>query len=102
VRELRAAYADSDDVADADSDGASEPGADVGGADGVDPYQVLGLSRKVSDDEIKKTYRTLIRENHPDTLIAQGMPQEFIDVANEKMAAINAAYDAVEKERGLK
>jgi DnaJ like chaperone protein len=78
------------------------PGGDVGGADGVDPYQVLGLSRKVSDDEIKKTYRTLIRENHPDTLIAQGMPQEFIDVANEKMAAINAAYDAVEKERGLK
>ena len=78
------------------------PGGDVGGADGVDPYQVLGLSRKVSDDEIKKTYRTLIRENHPDTLIAQGMPQEFIDVANEKMAAINAAYDVVEKERELK
>ena len=78
------------------------PGGDVGAADGADPYQVLGLSRKVSDDEIKKTYRTLIRENHPDTLIAQGMPQEFIDVANEKMAAINAAYDVVEKERGLK
>lgn len=75
---------------------------DIGGADGADPYQVLGLSRQASEDEIKKTYRTLIRENHPDTLIAQGMPQEFIDVANEKMAAINAAYDVVEKERGLK
>jgi len=67
-----------------------------------DPYQVLGLERGVSDDVIKKTYRKLIRENHPDTLIAKGMPQEFIDVANEKMAAINAAYDLVEKERGLK
>lgn len=75
---------------------------DIGGADGAEPYQVLGLSSKASDDEIKKTYRTLIRENHPDTLIAQGMPQEFIDVANEKMAAINAAYDVIEKERGLK
>ena len=75
---------------------------DLGGTDGAGSYQVLGLSRKASDDEIKKTYRILIRENHPDTLIAQGMPQEFIDVANEKMAAINAAYDVIEKERGLK
>ena len=70
--------------------------------DGADPYQVLGLNRDTTDDGIKKTYRKLIRENHPDTLIAQGMPQEFIDVANEKMAAINAAYDRIEKERGLK
>ena len=66
-----------------------------------DPYQILGLERDVSDATIKKTYRKLIRENHPDTLIAKGMPQEFIDVANEKMAAINAAYDLVEKDRGL-
>ena len=77
------------------------------GGDGLDqetvnPYQVLGLERDVSDDMVKKTYRKLIRENHPDALIAKGMPQEFIDVANEKMAAINAAYDLVEKERGLR
>ncbi len=69
---------------------------------GADPYQVLGVTRKDTDDSIKKTYRKLIRENHPDTLIAQGVPQEFIDVANEKMAAINAAYDHIEKERGIK
>jgi DnaJ like chaperone protein len=67
-----------------------------------DPYQVLGLKSDAGDAEVKKTYRNLIRENHPDTLIAKGMPQEFIDVANEKMAAINAAYDVIEKERGLK
>ncbi len=72
------------------------------GADVADSYQVLGLTPKASDEAVKKTYRDLIRENHPDTLIAKGMPQEFIDVANEKMAAINAAYDLVEKERGLK
>jgi len=77
-------------------------GGPGGGEKPADPYQVLGLERGASDDLVKKTYRNLIRENHPDTLIAKGMPQEFIDVANEKMAAINAAYDLVEKERGLK
>jgi DnaJ like chaperone protein len=68
----------------------------------ADPYEVLGLTRKATDAEIKKTYRELIRQYHPDTLIAKGMPQEFVDVANQKMAAINAAYDSIEKERGLK
>ena len=73
----------------------------IGGADGVNSYQVLGLSREASDDEIKKTYRVLIRENHPDTLIAQGMPQEFVDLANETMAAINAAHDRIRRQRGM-
>ncbi|MEQ8195202.1 MAG: TerB family tellurite resistance protein [Rhodospirillales bacterium] len=74
----------------------------VGGADEADPYAVLGLARGAGDGDIKKTYRRLIRENHPDVLIAQGMPTEFVAVANEKMAAINAAYDRIEKERGLR
>ena len=73
------------------------------GTDGeTNAYEVLGLDRSASDDEVKTTYRKLIRENHPDTLVAQGLPQEFIDLANEKMATINAAYDRIEKERGLK
>ena len=73
------------------------------GSDGDDdPYEVLGVSRDASNEELKRTYRKLIRENHPDTLMAQGVPQEFIDLANEKMAAINAAYDRIEKQRGLK
>ena len=71
------------------------------GTDSADPYQILGVTRETSDDEIKKTYRTLSRENHPDTLIAKGMPQEFVDIANEKMASINAAYDQISKERSL-
>ena len=68
----------------------------------IDYYNVLGVSRKASDDEIKKAYRKLSREYHPDTLTAQGLPQEFIDLANEKMAAINGAYDSIGKERGMK
>jgi len=65
------------------------------------PYEILGIAADASDDEIKKVYRALIRENHPDTVIAQGMPQEFVDLANEKMATINAAYDDIRKKRGL-
>ncbi len=68
----------------------------------ADPYQVLGVTRDASDGEIRKAYLKLIKENHPDTLIAQGLPQEFIDLANEKMASINVAYDHVERERGVK
>jgi DnaJ like chaperone protein len=67
----------------------------------ADPYEVLGIARTASGGEIRKRYLALIREHHPDTVIAQGMPQEFVDLANEKMAHINAAYDRIEKERGL-
>lgn len=65
------------------------------------PYEVLGLGDGASEAEIKKAYRKLIHENHPDKLMAQGLPQEFIDLANEKMAAINAAYDSIKKQRGF-
>lgn len=66
-----------------------------------DPYRVLGLSQDVSDATVKSTYRRLIREHHPDRLIAQGLPEEFVRQANDKMAAINAAYDRIAKSRSL-
>jgi DnaJ like chaperone protein len=71
------------------------------GADDDDPYEILGINRGAPEKDIKSAYRKLIREHHPDRLIAKGMPQEFIDIANEKMATINHAYDRVEKERSL-
>ncbi len=72
------------------------------GPDSADPYTVLGIAHDTGDDAVKSAYRKLVRENHPDTLIAQGMPEEFIEVANDKLAAINAAYDKVAAQRGLK
>jgi DnaJ like chaperone protein len=69
---------------------------------GDSPYEVLGVPRVASDDDIKKTYRNLAREHHPDLLMAQGLPQEFIDVANDKLAAINNAYGQIRRERGMK
>lgn len=68
----------------------------------ADPYRVLGVSSAAGDDEVKRIYRKLIREHHPDALIAKGMPKAFVEVANAKMAAINAAYDQISRERGLK
>ncbi|MCH8957498.1 DnaJ domain-containing protein [candidate division KSB1 bacterium] len=68
----------------------------------ADPYEVLGLARGGGDDEIRTTYRRLVREHHPDKLIAQGMPKEFIEVANGKLASINDAYARIRRERGLK
>ena len=66
------------------------------------PYKVLGVSKDSSDQEIKDVYRKLIKENHPDMLIAKGMPEEFVETANNKMAQINSAYEEIEKIRGLK
>jgi DnaJ like chaperone protein len=66
-----------------------------------DPYEILGVARQASDQEIKSAYRKLLQENHPDKLMAQGLPEDFIEVANKKMAEINAAYDRIKKERGI-
>ena len=73
--------------------------ANLGTGDG-DPYGVLGVRRDASDAEIKAAHRKLVLENHPDKLVAQGMPAEFVDLANEKLATINAAYDQIRKQRG--
>ena len=71
------------------------------GAAKSDPYAVLGIARDASDAEGRTTWRKLTREHHPDTLIAQGMPQDFVDVATDEMATINEAYDRIAKQRGM-
>jgi DnaJ like chaperone protein len=68
----------------------------------ADPYVILGVSYDASEDEIKRSYRRLVRENHPDSLMARGVPEEFIKLATDKIAAINNAYDAICKERDLR
>ncbi len=67
----------------------------------TDPYVILGLSYVADDEELKQTYRRLVRENHPDSLIARGVPAEFIKLATDKLAAINTAYEKIRAERGL-
>jgi len=65
------------------------------------PYDVLEVDPSISDEELKQHYRKLVRENHPDRLMARGVPEEFIEIANKKIAAINQAYDEIARERGL-
>jgi DnaJ like chaperone protein len=68
----------------------------------TDPYVILGLSYAADEEELKQTYRRLVRENHPDSLMARGVPAEFIKLANDKLAAINNAYEKIQMERGLR
>lgn len=67
-----------------------------------DPYEVLGLPHDVADEALKAHYRRLVKDNHSDRLAAHGVPREFQAMADRKLAAINAAYDAILRERGLR
>lgn len=67
-----------------------------------DPYAVLCLERDASDAEIKARHRALVSESHPDRAIARGLPQEAVAIATGRLAAINAAYDRIAQERGLR
>jgi DnaJ like chaperone protein len=69
--------------------------------DTADPYVILGIGYEANEDEIRRTYRMLVRENHPDSLIGRGVPDKFVRLATEKLAAINEAYGQVLEERGL-
>jgi len=64
------------------------------------PYIVLGLAPSASMKEVKAAWLRLTREHHPDTLIAKGVPPDYVDLATRKMAEINAAYDKIRQERG--
>ncbi|MBL0374487.1 DnaJ family molecular chaperone [Rhizobium sp. KVB221] len=66
--------------------------------EGRDPYIVLGVSRKDDFHTIKQRYRSLVKEHHPDRLIARGMPSSFHAIAHDRMAKFNAAYSAIERE----
>jgi DnaJ like chaperone protein len=70
-------------------------------SDEPDAYSVLGVSQSTSDEEIRATWKGLMRANHPDSLAARGVPAEFIARANDKVARINAAWDRIKRERGL-
>ena len=58
-------------------------------------YKILGLSENASLEEVSNQYRKLIKEYHPDKLQGMGLPKEFIELANEKLSAINKAYTEI-------
>jgi DnaJ like chaperone protein len=63
------------------------------------PYEALGVEPSISNEDLKSHYRRLVADNHPDKLLARGVPVEFVTIATEKVATITAAYEAIAKER---
>jgi DnaJ like chaperone protein len=64
-----------------------------------DPWAVLGVARDTSFEEVRRHYLRLVSDNHPDRMMARGVPEEFLALANDRMAALNAAYETIERGR---
>lgn len=62
-------------------------------------YAVLGVDSEISDSALKKSYRRLMSQHHPDKLVAKGLPEEMIKLANQKTAEIKAAYEQIKNSR---
>ena len=67
----------------------------------ADAYAVLGANANDSADELKRKYRELAKRNHPDALRAQGLPEEMVGKATERMSRINAAWTTIREARGI-
>ena len=67
----------------------------------AEAYAMLGVNSKTSDAEVKKAYRRLMNQHHPDKLIAKGLPQEMIQIATEKTQQIKAAWEQIKSARGM-
>ena len=66
-----------------------------------DPYRILGVGRALALPDIRRAYLKLVAENHPDRLMARGLPQEALRLATERLAAINRAFERIERERAV-
>lgn len=64
-----------------------------------DAYAMLNVSESSTDTEIKKSYRRLMNQHHPDKLVSKGMPEEMVKLATEKTQEIKAAYELIKKSR---
>ena len=69
------------------------------GRDKGDPYLILGIDELASDDDVRKAYRRAAAANHPDRLVARGLPSEMTAMATHKMALINRAYSQIKADR---
>ena len=65
-------------------------------------YEVLGVGPESSDADVKKAYRRLMNQNHPDKLVAKGLPESMMKVAEEKTRQVRAAYELISEARGIK
>lgn len=64
-----------------------------------DPYDVLGVDPDMPTDEIKSAWRDLVRNTHPDRMMARGVPEEAVKLAEKRMIAINRAWEQIQESR---
>ncbi|MCI4666253.1 MAG: molecular chaperone DjiA [Neomegalonema sp.] len=64
-----------------------------------DPYQLLGVLADAPLEEVKAAWRALVRETHPDRMMARGVPEEAVKLATERLQALNAAYERIKTDR---
>ncbi len=67
--------------------------------DHADPYLVLSVTRDTPLPEIRKRWREMVRETHPDRMIARGVPEEAVKIATKKLAEINEAYEQIQAQK---
>lgn len=65
-------------------------------------YATLGIKSDASAQEVKRAYRKLVSQYHPDKLVSQGLPDEMMEVSKKRVREINAAYDEIKASRGIK
>lgn len=65
-------------------------------------YEVLGVTRESTDAEVTKAYRRLMNQNHPDKLVARGLPESMMKVAEEKTRQVRAAYEVLRDARAMR
>ena len=63
---------------------------------------MLGLDARASDQDVKRAYRKLVRQYHPDRLVSQVLPEEMMERAKARVRDINLAYDRLKQARGFK
>jgi DnaJ like chaperone protein len=64
-------------------------------------YRILNSTPESPNEEIKKNYKALVKDFHPDTIISKGLPEEFINFATKRFQEIQEAYEKIKKDRGL-
>jgi DnaJ like chaperone protein len=65
-------------------------------------YATLGIKESAPDAEVKKAYRKLVKQYHPDKLVSRGLPEEMMEKAKARVREINGAYDQIKQTRGFK
>ncbi len=65
----------------------------------TDPYVILGVSPRIGDEDLRRTYHDLCAQHHPDKLVSLGLAAEYIDLANSRIVRVIDAYARIQKQR---